>query len=95
MLRAYEILLNRLPEAAALSGNTTALDNSSQSLQQLYGTIQASPEFAADVASTGGSNPYGITASTSYGSIHTIAVSNQVTSLITPLVTSNGVAVHS
>ena len=93
-LRAYEVLLNRLPEASSLGNVTATLDNGLITLQQLYSAIQGSAEFKAD-ASTGQGNPYGITSTTSYASVRAIALSDPVTSLIMPLVTSNGVAVHS
>lgn len=86
VLRAYETLLGRTPEAVSLSTNISRLRNG-MTLQQFYTQAQRSAEFAAR-----GPNPYGITAATSYATVFAIAHSDPVNSLVGPLVTSVGVA---
>jgi hypothetical protein len=87
VLRAYELLLNRKPEATALIGNTKALDGGGETLQTLYTSIQSSPEFAFE-----SSNQYGISSTTPYATIYSAAHSDPLNGLITSLVTSQGVA---
>ncbi len=87
VLRAYELLLNREPEAGSLAGNTGALDSGGETLQSLYTSIQSSQEFASN-----GPNQYGITSSTPYAAVYAAAHSDPLNGMITSLVTSAGVA---
>jgi len=87
VLRAYEVLLGRVPEAGALGGNVNRLNSGGTDLAQVYRDIQGSGEFKA------ANNTYGLTVSSSFAAVHSVALSDQVTALITPLVTSDGVAV--
>ena len=87
VLRTYEVLLGRTPEAASLIANTQALDAGATSLMQLYASVQSSPEFAAR-----GPNAYGVTSGSSYGSVYAATHSDMATATVLPLVTSQGVA---
>ncbi len=87
VLRAYELLLDRVPEASALAGNTAFLDSRALSLQAFYASVQSSREFTND-----GPNQYGITVSTPYSTVYTDAHSDPFNGQITSLVTSQGVS---
>jgi hypothetical protein len=90
VLRAYEVLLGRLPEETSLAPNAAALDSGALSLPQLYAEMQASPEFASKEAS----NPYGLTASSSYATVYGVTHSNAVTAMIAPFITIDGGVAH-
>ena len=85
VLRAYETLLGRTPEAASLIANTNRL-NAGRPLQDLYTEVQRSGEFAAR-----GPSPYGIDAATPYASVYATAHSDPVNAIVGLLVTSQGV----
>lgn len=86
VLRAFETLLTRVPEAASLTKYANQLD-SGMTLQQFYTEVQDSAEFAAR-----GPNPYGITTATPYATVSAIAHADPINALIAPLVTNQGVA---
>ncbi len=86
VLRAYETLLGRTPEAASVVFDTNRLGNGT-TLQQFYTEVQDSAEFASR-----GPNAYGITGATSYAAVFGIAHSDPVNTLVTSLVTGAGVA---
>lgn len=86
VLRAYESLLGRTPEAASLVFDTNRL-GSGTTLQQFYTEVQGSVEFAAR-----GPNAYAITGATSYEAVFGIAHGDPINVLLTSLVTSTGVA---
>ncbi len=86
VLRAYEVLLNRLPDQNSLGANTGYLDAGLLSLQTLYKNIQASPEFKADQ----GSNPYGLTTVSSYASIFAVTHSDALSVTNIHLIAASG-----
>ena len=92
VLRAYEVLLGRLPEVSSLTANTQDLDGGLKSLAVLYSEIQSSPEFAKDLHIA--PNPYGLTATSSYEQVFAVTHSDAVTNLIAPLVTAAGGVAH-
>lgn len=99
-LRAYQVLLGRLPEASSLASNATALDQFysgafsfnvfSKSLPDLYRTIQSSAEFAARTTP----NSYGITAGSSFGTVYAATHSDALTATNLALVTATGGVSH-
>lgn len=91
VLRAYEVLLGRLPEISSLTANTQYLDGG-MPLSQLYTEIQSSPEFAADQQTN--PNPYGLTANSTYDQVFAVTHSDAVTNLIAPLITASGGVAH-
>jgi len=88
VLRAYEVLLGRSPEASALGGNINRLNSGTTDLAQVYKDLQGSAEFA--------SAPHvnGLSAGSSFAAIQSVALSDQTTALITPLVTNQGISTH-
>ena len=92
VLRAYEVLLGRLPEISSLTTNTQYLDGGVISLARLYSEIQSSPEFAKDLRIA--PNPYGLTATSSYDQVYAVTHSDAVTNLIAPLITASGGVAH-
>ena len=99
-LRAYEVMLGRLPEASALSANAAALDQfyanqfannvPSEALPDLYLSIQSSAEFAARATP----NPYGITAGSSFGAVYAATHSDALTTTNLALVTATAGVSH-
>lgn len=89
VLRAYDVMLNRLPETSSLKANAQALDNHSLDLQTLYAEIQTSQEFASLPP-----NQYGITATTSYDTVYGITHSDAVTAMLAPFITADGGIAH-
>ena len=92
VLRAYEVLLGRLPEISSLTANTRELDSGLQSLATLYTEIQTSPEFAKDQGVA--PNAYGLTATSSYDQVYAVTHSDPVSNLIAPLITAAGGVAH-
>lgn len=100
VLRAYEVLLGRLPEASSLAANGSALDQyyaatfstgiASKSLPDLYRQIQTSTEFAARTTP----NPYGLTAGSSFGAVFAATHSDGLTATNTSLITAVGGVPH-
>jgi hypothetical protein len=88
VLRAYEVLPDRLPETSSLLTDTLNLD-AGVSLHDFYSTILGSVEFAGD-----GRNAYGITETTPYATVYDILHSAAVSNLIAPLITSAGGVGH-
>lgn len=99
-LRAYEVLLGRLPEASSLGPNAAALDQfysqffstgiATESLADLYRNIQSSSEFATRTTP----NPYGITAGSSFGAVYAATHSDALTATNVSLVTTAGGVSH-
>ena len=88
VLRAYSTLLNRLPEASALSGNVARFANG-LSLQDFYAGIQGSGEFASD-----GPHQGGITATTGFTAVYDVLHSASVTAQVDGLINATTGVAH-
>ena len=86
VLRGFELLLNRIPEAISLATYTRQLD-AGTTASQFYGAVQSSAEFASL-----GPNHFGITTATPVATVIALAHADPFNGLVGSLVTSQGVA---